>query len=125
MDFEKFTRKFQEVAETTAKKAGDQVQIAKLGIDKASIQKELNDAFTALGKYCYLNIGNIDGAMNGIKEYKRDIDDLKLKIGEIEREIESVKKQGSDKEDSIEVLYTEKTEDEVITFKPETPEDEE
>ena len=108
MDFSKFGKKVQAVAQSTAKKAGEQVQIAKLQIDKTTVNKEMTDAFTALGKYCYLNFENQDMLLSGIKEYKKDIDSLKMKIAEIENEIEDVK-QEDDAE--INVQYQEKKEE--------------
>ena len=95
MDFSKFSKKVQAVASTTAKKAGEQVQIAKLQIDKTTVNKDITDAYTALGKYCYLNMESED-LIEGIKEYKKDIDELKLKVAALEREIASVKTEGEE-----------------------------
>ena len=97
MDFSKFSKKVQAVASSTAKKAGEQVQIAKLQIDKTTVTKEMTDAFTALGKYCYLNLDKED-FLEGAKEYKRDIDELKLKIADLDKEIALVKENDSDEE---------------------------
>lgn len=97
MDFSKFSKKVQAVASNTAKKAGEQVQIAKLQIDKTSVNKEMTDAFTALGKYCYLNLEKED-LLEGAKQYKKDIDELKLKIAELDREIALVKESNQDEE---------------------------
>lgn len=118
MDFSKFGKKFQAVAQSTAKKAGEQVQIAKLQIDKTTVNKEMTDAFTALGKYCYLNFANQDMLLSGIKEYKRDIDSLKMKISEIENEIEDFKQEDGE----LNVQYQEAVE-EPIFFKEDAKED--
>ena len=109
MDFSKFSKKVQAVASTTAKKAGEQVQIAKLQIDKTTINKDITDAFTALGKYCYLNLDK-EELVEGIKEYKRDIDELKLKIAALDKEIASVKE--SDEAEELNVEF----EEEPLTF---------
>ncbi|MEG1972012.1 MAG: hypothetical protein RR315_02545 [Oscillospiraceae bacterium] len=115
MDLEKWGKKIQAVAETTAKKAGDQVQIARLSIDKATFEKEMADAFTALGRHCYLNYEKENMVLSGIKEYKADIDNLKLKIAAIEREIEEVKASCHDSCDFT-VPYEEKTDNAEIAF---------
>lgn len=119
MDLEKWGKKLHAVAENTAKKAGNQVQIAKLSIDKTTLQKEMTDVFTALGKYCYLNYENENAALLGIKEYKNDIENLKLKIAELDKEIEEVKTSGHEDND-FSVSYEEKTDDSQIAFTPET-----
>ena len=118
MDFSKFSKKVQAVASSTAKKAGEQVQIAKLQIDKTTINKDITDAFTALGKYCYLNLDK-EELVEGIKEYKRDIDELKLKVAALDKEIASVKE--NDEADEINVDFEEKplTFEEDVTVVPE------
>ncbi len=115
MDFSKFSKKVQEVASSTAKKAGEQVQIAKLQIDKTTIGKEMTDAFTAFGKYCYFNMDKED-FIEGAKQYKKDIDELKLKIANLDKEIASMRV--SDEEKEITADFEEKP----LTFETEPAE---
>ena len=46
MSFEKFKRIVTGVANTTVKKAGEQVQITKLDIEKAGLEREIKEIYT-------------------------------------------------------------------------------
>lgn len=53
MAFEKIGKVLGNIASTTAKKAGEQVQITKLGIDRAGLEKQIEGVYAAIGRYCY------------------------------------------------------------------------
>ena len=56
MSFEKFKKIVTGVANTTVKKAGEQVQITKLDIEKAGLEREIREIYTEIGRHCYSKI---------------------------------------------------------------------
>ncbi|MEG1849619.1 MAG: hypothetical protein RR197_03590, partial [Oscillospiraceae bacterium] len=87
MGFEDLGKKLGAFASVTAKKAGEQVQITRLGIDRAGLEKEVEEVYAAIGRFCYtrLKAGNPMAAEIG--EYCVDIDALRAQIAEIDEEI--------------------------------------
>ena len=87
MDLDRFSKKLGVFASQTAKKAGDQVQIAKLGMDKAGIEKEMDDVYLAMGRHCYSRFKAGDPLSVQIREYCDAIDTCKAQISLLESEI--------------------------------------
>ena len=87
MDFDRFSRKIGIFASQTAKKAGDQMQIAKLGMDKAGVEKEIDDVYLAMGRYCYSRYKAENAVSDQIREYCQSVDGFKDQIAAIEAEI--------------------------------------
>lgn len=76
MALEKFGKMIGNLASTTAKKAGEQVQITKLGIDRAAIDRQMEGIYAAMGRYCYNLIKEGRELPEELLEYCRDIDTL-------------------------------------------------
>ena len=87
MGFEKFGKIIGSIASTTAKKAGEQVQITKLGIDKAGIERQVEGVYAAMGRYCYSKVKAGESMPEALLEYCRDIDVLMQQIADLEVEI--------------------------------------
>ena len=87
MAFEKFGKMIGNIASTTAKKAGEQAQIAKLGLDRAGIERQIEGVYAAMGRYCYSKINEGAQFPEELNEYCRDIDTLKEQLKELEDNI--------------------------------------
>ena len=87
MAFEKFGKMIGNIASTTAKKAGEQAQIAKLGLDRAGLERQIEGVYAAMGRYCYSKIKEGIRFPEEINEYCRDIDTLKEQLEELEQNI--------------------------------------
>ena len=87
MAFEKFGKMLGNMASTTAKKATEQAHIAKLGIDRAGIERQIEDVYAAMGKFCY-NLAKSGAELpEELVEYCRDIDTLNSQLAELENSI--------------------------------------
>lgn len=91
MGFEKFGKIIGNIASTTAKKAGEQVQIAKLGIDKAGLERQIEGVYAAIGRYCYSKVKAGESMPEELLDYCRDIDVLMQQIADLDLEIEQHK----------------------------------
>ncbi len=91
MDIQSLKKKLGAAAAIAAKKAGDQVLIARLGIEKAGLEKRVDEAFLAIGKYCYTQARTIANLPKEIEAYCVDIDVLREQILELEEEIAAQK----------------------------------
>ncbi len=87
MAFEKIGKMLGNIASTTAKKAGEQVQITKLGIDRAGLEKQIEGVYAAIGRYCYSKAKAGETLPDETLDYCRDIDLLYQQIEEIDAEI--------------------------------------
>lgn len=87
MAFEKFGKMIGNIASTTAKKAGEQAQIAKLGLDRAGIERQIEGVYAAMGRFCYSKIKEGEVLPEQLNEYCRDIDTLKEQLKELEDNI--------------------------------------
>lgn len=87
MAFEKIGKVLGNIASTTAKKAGEQVQITKLGIDRAGLEKQIEGVYAAIGRYCYSKAKAGETLPGEMLDYCRDIDLLYQQIEEIDTEI--------------------------------------
>ena len=87
MAFEKFGKMIGNIATTTAKKAGEQAQIAKLGLDRAGIERQIEGVYAAMGRYCYSKIKEGEKFPEELGEYCRDIDTLKEQLKSLEDDI--------------------------------------
>ncbi len=91
MGFEKFGKILGNIASTTAKKAGEQVQIAKLGIDRAGLERQIEGVYAAIGRYCYSKVKAGETMPEELLDYCRDIDVLVKQIADLDLEIEQHK----------------------------------
>lgn len=91
MGFEKFGKILGNIASTTAKKAGEQVQIAKLGIDRAGLERQIEGVYAAIGRYCYSKVKAGETMPEELLDYCRDIDVLMQQIADLDLEIEQHK----------------------------------
>ena len=87
MAFEKFGKMIGNIASTTAKKAGEQAQIAKLGLDRAGIERQIEGVYAAMGRFCYSKIKEGEVLPEQLNEYCRDIDALNAQLAELETSI--------------------------------------
>lgn len=87
MGLEKFGKLIGNIASTTAKKAGEQVQIAKLGIDRAGVERQIEGVYAAMGRYCYSKVKAGESMPEELLEYCRDIDVLVQQIADLDLEI--------------------------------------
>lgn len=87
MAFEKIGKVLGNIATTTAKKAGEQVQITKLGIDRAGLEKQIEGVYAAIGRYCYSKAKAGEMLPEEMLDYCRDIDLLYQQIEAIDAEI--------------------------------------
>ena len=87
MGFEKFSKVLGNIASTTAKKAGEQVQIAKLGIDRAGLERQIEGVYAAIGRYCYSKVKAGESMPEELLDYCRDIDVLMQQIADLDLEI--------------------------------------
>lgn len=100
MAFENIGKILGNIASTTAKKAGEQVQITKLGMDRAGIERQIEGVYAAMGRYCYSRVKAGDDMPEELHEYCRDIDVLMDQIKQLEGEI----KQHKSERDSAEYI---------------------
>ena len=87
MAFEKFGKMLGNMASTTAKKATEQAQIAKLGIDRAGIERQIDGVYAAMGRFCYNLIKSGTQMPEELNEYCRDIETLNAQLAELENNI--------------------------------------
>ena len=87
MALEKFGKMLGNIASTTAKKAGEQAQIAKLGIDRSGIERQIEGVYAAMGRYCYTQIKAGAELPEDLMEYCRDIDSLNEQLKQLEDNI--------------------------------------
>ena len=87
MALEKFGKMLGNMASTTAKKATEQAQIAKLGLDRAGIERQIEGVYAAMGKFCYNLIKSGAELPEELNEYCRDIDTLNAQLAELENSI--------------------------------------
>lgn len=127
MPFEKFGKMIGNIAATTAKVAGEQVQITKLGIDRAGIERQIEGVYAAMGRYCYSRIKSGASLPEELLEYGRDIDALMEQLAEIDSEIELHKNERAAAEGSFKDINPQSADDEaesiVIDIDPEAPSD--
>lgn len=101
MGFEKFGKILGNIASTTAKKAGEQVQIAKLGIDRAGLERQIEGVYAAIGRYCYSKVKAGETMPEELHDYCRDIDVLMQQIADLDLEIEQHKNERDAAEYSV------------------------
>ena len=101
MGFEKFGKILGNIASTTAKKAGEQVQIAKLGIDRAGLERQIEGVYAAIGQYCYSKVKAGETMPEELLDYCRDIDVLMQQIADLDLEIEQHKNERDAAEYSV------------------------
>lgn len=101
---EQIGKKIGDFATSTAKKAGDQVQIAKLALDKAGLEKDIDGVYAAIGRYCYTKVKAGESMPAELNDYCADIDALFRQVAAIEDEIAAYKSGRDD------VVYAEATE---------------
>ena len=101
MGFEKFGKIIGNIASTTAKKAGEQVQIAKLGIDRAGLERQIEGVYAAIGRYCYSKVKAGENMPEELLDYCRDIDVLMQQIADLDLEIEQHKNERDAAEYSV------------------------
>lgn len=87
MAMEKISKVLGNIASTTAKKAGEQVQITRLGIDRAALEKQIEGVYAAIGRYCYSKAKAGEPLPDEILDYCRDIDQINGQIEQIDGEI--------------------------------------
>ncbi len=87
MAFEKFGKMLGNMASTTAKKATEQAQIAKLGLDRAGIERQIEGAYAAMGRFCYNLIKSGTELPEELGEYCRDIDTMMAQLDELDNSI--------------------------------------
>jgi len=87
MSLEKFKRIVTGVANTTVKKAGEQVQITKLDIEKAAIEREIKEIYTEIGRHCYSQIKECAQFDEYVADRCASIDERAKKIVAIETRI--------------------------------------
>ncbi len=109
MGFEKFGKILGNLASTTAKKAGEQVQIAKLGIDRAGLERQIEGVYAAIGRYCYSKVKAGESMPEELLDYCRDIDVLMQQIADLDLEIEQHKNERDAAEYSVAADFTSDT----------------
>lgn len=109
MGFEKFGKILGNIASTTAKKAGEQVQIAKLGIDRAGLERQIEGVYAAIGRYCYSKVKAGENMPEELLDYCRDIDVLMQQIADLDLEIEQHKNERDAAEYSVSADFTSDT----------------
>ena len=87
MALENLGRKIGALASLTAKKAGEQAQIAKLNIDIGSLEKDIDSICLAIGRYCYEKYGAGVEFPKEVMDYCAEINQLKGQIGELNEEL--------------------------------------
>lgn len=108
LNLEDLGKKIGEIVSTTAQKAGDQVQITKLNIDIAGIEKEIDGVYMAIGRYCYTQSANGMTTTPEIEEYCADINRLKEQIQSIRDQIEALREESRTAgKESIDAEFTE------------------
>lgn len=120
MGFEKFSKVLGNIASTTAKKAGEQVQIAKLGIDRAGLERQIEGVYAAIGRYCYSKVKAGETMPEELLDYCRDIDVLMQQIADLDLEIEQHKNERDTAEYSA---ATDFSDDGTVSVTVETEED--
>lgn len=126
MGFEKFGKILGNIASTTAKKAGEQVQIAKLGIDRAGLERQIEGVYAAIGRYCYSKVKAGETMPEELLDYCRDIDVLMQQIADLDLEIEQHKNERDAAEYSVAADFADDTipvaEVQVVVEEAEQPE---
>ncbi len=116
MGLELFGKKLGGLASAAAKKAGEQMQITKLGIDKAGLEKELEEVYSALGRFCYQKISEQGEIPEGMAAYFENINRLKEQMNELEEQIEEHRRErDSSPEESA---AQEGTQEDVLAVEP-------
>ena len=117
MAFENFGKMIGNIASTTAKKAEEQAKIAKLGIDRAGIERRMEGVYTAMGRFCYNKYKNGETLPEELLEYCRDIDTLAEQVASLNGEIEQHKTERDAaqydvliKKDTVDAEYASETE---------------
>lgn len=88
MGLESFGKLLGGLASTTAVKAGEQVQITRLAIDKAGIEKQIEGVYCAMGRYCHTRIRRGEEiAREELLEYCRDVETLEGQVESLSEEI--------------------------------------
>ena len=88
MGMDDIKKLFGGVASTTAKKASEQIQITKIGIEKAGIDKQIEEAYVAIGKRCMAHYKAGDTIPEEILDYCKDIDSLMAQLAEMKEKME-------------------------------------
>ncbi|HIT18060.1 MAG TPA: hypothetical protein IAB57_00410 [Candidatus Fimivivens faecavium] len=109
LNFEDLGKKIGEIVSTTAQKAGDQVQITKLNIDIAGIEKEIDGVYMAIGRYCYTQSEKGMPTTPEIEEYCADINRLKEQIQTIREQIGELREESrkAEKDGGIDAEFSE------------------
>ena len=87
MGFEEFGKLLSGFAATTAAKAGEQVWIARLSIDKAGLEKQIEGVYAAMGRYCHTLKKRGGSLSEDLLEYCRDVETLEGQIAALEAQI--------------------------------------
>lgn len=103
MGFENFGKKLSTMASVAAKKTNEQVQIAKLNLDKAGLEKDIDGVYLAMGKYNYAAYKNGIAVSSDLLDYCAEIDKLKAEIALLTEQIAKVK----ESDDDVGQTYTE------------------
>jgi hypothetical protein len=115
MGLDSFGKLLGSIASTTAKKAGEQVQITKLSIDKAGLEKQIEGVYCAMGRYCHARARRGETLLEELLEYCRDVEALEKQIALLDEEIVQHKEKRDaagyritlDDEEADEPLYAE------------------
>lgn len=91
MGLESFGKKLSTMASVAAKKTNEQVQIAKLNLDKAGLEKDIDGVYLAMGKYSYAAYKNGASVSGDLLDYCAEIDKLRLEIATLTEQIAKVK----------------------------------
>lgn len=117
MALEKFKKIVTGVANTTVKKAGEQVQITKLDLERSTIEREIKDIYTDIGRHCYAQMKEGAAFDEYVAERCADVDERAKKIVALETRIAAHKLErdtaeygpifADDPEIEVEVVYGE------------------
>ena len=91
MAFENFGKKLGAMASTASKKAGEQVQVAKLTLDKAGLEKDIEGIYIAMGRYCFTFLKDRENLPEELTSYCKEVESLKSQISQINNEIANCK----------------------------------
>lgn len=89
MALENFKKLVTNVTSTTVKKAGEQVKITKLELEKNRVEKEIEDIYAEIGRYCYAKRKEGLALDDAVAEYCGEIDTLANQIAEITNRIDA------------------------------------
>jgi len=89
--FEKFKKVVQNVTDTTVKKTGEQVQITKLSLEKANLEKEIDALYTKIGRHCYTLSKAGEQFDEAIGASIAEVDALAAQVAELESRISAHK----------------------------------